>query len=39
MDAMDALRKAQIQNIGLIAERNQDQSEKRAGKESAAHVQ
>jgi len=28
MDAMDALRKAQIENIGLITERNQDQTEK-----------
>jgi biopolymer transport protein TolR len=34
MDAMDALRKAQIENIGLITERNQDQAGKAAGKES-----
>src|SRR3954453_5676918 len=34
MDAMDALRKAQIENIGLITDGSQDRSEKPAGKGS-----
>jgi len=34
MDAMDALRKARIENIGLITDRNQDHSEMPAGKGS-----
>ena len=31
MDAMDAFRKAQIENIALITERKQDQGGKTAG--------